>query len=465
MTSSTTLPLDPHDPMPLTPGSNRARPRIDVDAASLPTIARHMYGLMMRNVASDGFRFKDPCPPGAFSQPGCVLAAPSYPSSTPGIDQDYVFNWVRDAAITAIEIAAATDVDDTQALIDYVTFAKTCQDAAAADHDVTLGHACFKVDGQVRDWTEQNDGPAIQTLAILTFFDRLDAPTRAIARSLMQTNVDYLATVYTRATRNLWEEIDGFSFFARSMQLACFRALGGNTAGIDVPPTTGEAIAALETALAAHWNGAVYVSILADPTPRDGDVPPRQDYDPNIDIVCAALYGAVPVTDTKLLATAAALRQQWEDPGSPVFYPINGADKAQGIGPLLGRYPGDHYDGDVAHPIQGGHPWALCTCNVAELYYRVANAIARDGRVPRDDHSAPFFAQVGIAAEAAPDAAMAALRNAGDAMLRAVIHHSDHLELSEQFDGWSGFEKSVRNLTWSYAAFLSAVRARTSTIV
>lgn len=48
-------------------------------------------------------------------------------------------------------------------------------------------------------------------------------------------------------------------------------------------------------------------------------------------------------------------------------------------------------------------------------------------------------------------------------MLRAVIYHSDHIELSEQFDGTSGYEKSVSNLTWSYAAFLSAVRASAPT--
>jgi hypothetical protein len=53
------------------------------------------------------------------------------------------------------------------------------------------------------------------------------------------------------------------------------------------------------------------------------------------------------------------------------------------------------------------------------------------------------------------------LQDAGDGMLAAVIYHSDHLELSEQFDGVTGYEKSVKNLTWSYAAFLSAVRART----
>ena len=45
-------------------------------------------------------------------------------------------------------------------------------------------------------------------------------------------------------------------------------------------------------------------------------------------------------------------------------------------------------------------------------------------------------------------------------MVRAVIYHSDNLELSEQFDGATGYERSVRDLTWSYAAYLSAIRAR-----
>ena len=45
-------------------------------------------------------------------------------------------------------------------------------------------------------------------------------------------------------------------------------------------------------------------------------------------------------------------------------------------------------------------------------------------------------------------------------MLKAVIFHSDHYRLSEQFDGTTGFEKSVSDLTWSYAAYLLAVRTR-----
>ena len=191
------------------------------------------------------------------------------------------------------------------------------------------------------------------------------------------------------------------------------------------------------------------------PVPTDYRAP----YDPNIDIVQAAIYGAESVTDPKLLATAAALRAQWADPSSKYFYPINGADAADGLGPLLGRYPGEVYDGDTDQQA-GDHPWALTTANFAELYYRVAGKIVSSRTVAADPLSATFLAQVGVTPATAPLDAPAALRSAGDAMLRAVVYHSDHFELSEQFDAGTGFEKSVANLSWSYAAFLSAVRAR-----
>jgi len=131
------------------------------------------------------------------------------------------------------------------------------------------------------------------------------------------------------------------------------------------------------------------------------------------------------------------------------------------MGPMLGRYPADVYDGDTNNSSTGDHPWALCTCNLAELYYRLAQQIGSSNKVPFDTLSAPFFSQIGVTATTMAADAVTALLNAGDAMLSAVIYHSDHLELSEQFDGTSGYEKSVRNLTWSYAAFLSAARART----
>jgi glucoamylase len=415
--------------------------------SNLTTVAQYMFWLMFRNIASDGLVFEDPVNAGVLSQPGCVLASPSWENSATHLSQDYVYNWTRDAAIVAIELAASPP-PASQPLIDYVHFAQTCQNSGG-DFD----RASFLINGTPRNWTDQTDGPALQTLAVLRLFPQLDAPTQAVARTLIAANLNFLQNAYQGQTYNLWEEEYGASFFARSVQLACFQAVTANTLGITVPGWLSTAIPWLENALESHWNGQYYQSLL--PVPTDYRAP----YDPNIDIVMATIYGAVAATDTRLLATAALLRSQWADPASSYFYPINGADQQRGIGPLLGRYPGDVYDGDTDAQV-GDHPWTVSTANFAELYYRLARQIGTAGTVPLDNLSASFFSQVGIGASTTPAAAAAALQSAGDQMLQALIFHSDHLELSEQFDATSGYEKSVSNLSWGYGAFLSAVRAK-----
>jgi glucoamylase len=426
-----------------------ARP--EVAQVNLAMVGKFMFWLMFRNVASDGMVFDDPVNAGVVSSPGAVLASPSWENTATRLTQDYVYHWTRDAAIVATELAWAYSsgtLPDNQPLIDYVTFSQTCQQSAG-DFDRA---SCY-INGTQRPWTNQTDGPALQTLALLAMYRQLDTPTQAIAVQLINANLNFLEGAYQGQTYNLWEEEYGYSFFARSAQLRCFQAVAANTIGITVPSWLPTALTWLTSALDSHWNGEIYQSML--PVPADYRAP----YDPNIDIVMSAIYGAESVTDPRLLATAAALRAQWADPGSKYFYPINGTDAALNLGPLLGRYPGDVYDGDT-DDLVGDHPWALTTANFAELYYRLAAKISSSRTVPADSLSATFLAQVGVTAATAPLDAAASLRAAGDAMLQAVVYHSDHLELSEQFDAVTGFEKSVSNLSWSYAAFLSAVRAR-----
>jgi glucoamylase len=425
-----------------------------VAQSDLTSIGPYMFWLMFRNVASDGLVFEDPVNAGVLSQPGCILASPSFPNSTTHLNQDYVFNWTRDSAIAAVELAAGP-LPTSQPLIDYVQFAQTCQNSASR-----IGHldrASFFINGNPRDTSDQADGPALQILAILRMYAQLDAPTQAAASAVIAANLNFLHNAYQGETVNLWEEEFGASFFARSVQLKCFEAIAANTLGIGVPGWLSTAIPWLQNALASHWNGQYYQSLL--PVPADSRAP----YDPNIDIVSAAIYGAVPVTDTKLLATAALLRSQWADPASTNYYPINGADQRLSsgpVGPLLGRYPGDTYDGDTADPPVRDHPWAVSTANFAELYYRLAKQITTTGTVPLDNLSASFFGQIGVGASTTPMDAAASLESHGDQMLQALVYHSDHFELSEQFDATSGFEKSVSDLSWSYASFLSAVRAK-----
>src|SRR3954453_7055331 len=146
-----------------------------VQAALLQTdlaaVAPYMLQLMLRNVATSGFTFvappnpkDDPGSPPRVSKPGCILASPSYPANLSSVDQYYVYHWVRDAAVAAIEMAhnpVALDRDGvSQQLCDYVAFSKTCQDDAIRnDH---FFRAAFRMDGTVRDWSDQKDGPALQ---------------------------------------------------------------------------------------------------------------------------------------------------------------------------------------------------------------------------------------------------------------------------------------------------------------
>ena len=109
---------------------------------------------------------------------------------------------------------------------------------------------------------------------------------------------------------------------------------------------------------------------------------------------------------------------------------------------MLGRYPGDVYDGDTDEQA-GDHPWVVSTASFAELYYRLAKQVTTAGTVPLDALSASFFSQVGIDTSTTPAAAAAALQGAGDQMLQAVVFHSDHLELSEQYDATSGYMRAA----------------------
>lgn len=449
----------PSEPVPSEPAPADAAP--SGTRAALDTVAPYLLALMVRNVSSDGFRVADPLEPGRFSAPGCIIASPSYPENSSSVDQDYVFNWTRDAAITAMELAAAnlpTEDGICQPLVDYVEFAVSCQLGAP-----TIARACYTVEGDPRPWTDQSDGPALQISALLQLLPQVDLATVATLEKAVTTNVDFLLAAYREPTTNLWEEVHGFSFFARAVQVRAFDDLITNTAGIPVPAGVSAARDQLSAALDQHWTGELFVSVLTEApvTPGAAPSPVRPGYDPNIDIVLAALYGGISPTDPRILATASMLRAQWSDPASAVYYPINGADADRGLGPLLGRYPQDVYDGDVTDPVPGGHPWAVCTAALADLYYRVAAATTAAATVTIDPLAVSFFAQVGVQPATPVADAVTHLVDAGDRMLEAILFHSDHLELSEQFDGTTGFEKSVANLTWSYAAVLCALRSRT----
>jgi hypothetical protein len=75
---------------------------------------------------------------------------------------------------------------------------------------------------------EQSGGSALRTLAILRRYTKLDLAAQTVARAVTATDVGYLLAVYRDPTRSLLAERDGYSFFARAVQLRCFCALTAN---------------------------------------------------------------------------------------------------------------------------------------------------------------------------------------------------------------------------------------------
>jgi glucoamylase len=153
----------------------------------------------------------------------------------------------------------------------------------------------------------QNDGPALQTLAILAALDSVSEDARTTALEVCQANISFLASHYQAASRNLWEEVRGQSFFTRAVQLRCLMTVRDKPGSLELPAEINDAITWLDDRLTNHhWseNDGYFISVLDPESGRDG-------YDPNADIVMASVYGAVSCTDPKLLATAAKSNCQY----------------------------------------------------------------------------------------------------------------------------------------------------------
>lgn len=437
-------------------------------------VAPYMFALMQRNVVTAGFVIADhnasasATTPGGFAARGCVLASPTwylYPGNVAPVSPvygDYVFNWTRDAAITASTVVnyAPAQIPHEVALeilANYVTFAANCQASGK------LGQAKYTPEGGPTGASEESDGPALRVLTILRGFAELDGQTQSLARRVIAADLDYLVGTdrYRYPTVTHWEDTFGQSLFARAVQLRCLNELSHKDLHWASPYRLALPMRRPGSSGSYRPIGPDHRTIGMSRCSRPSDwkatrLPPTTQA--SIRSWACLCGDGIDPTDPRLLSTAAQVRAQWTD--SPATaYPINAADALRGVGPVVGRYLGDEYDG-LSLTSDTGHPWAVCTCSFAQLYYALAVAINRGASVPADALAGPFLQQVGVDATNTPADVVAALRNAGDSMLNAVIYHSNYLELSEQFDQATGFERSVCNLTWSYASFLSAVAAR-----
>ena len=415
-------------------------------------------------------------------RPGSVLASPILAAYDP--DPDYFFHWFRDSAIIIDALRVAeTEKHGAQVALErlreFVNFNRVLQkldgrefvrqghfrervqpsflqyvrpddELKAVLGGAVLGEARVNPDGTL-DFTRwarpQNDGPALQVLALARWRNwrtDLDDALQAAVLELVIDDLDFIRAHATERSFDIWEEDCGYHYYTQLVQAEALvhgaewlEEKGDEKRAAACRSTAGALISSLD----AYWSAedGCYRS-------RTGVVGGGPEKTLDISVILGVLHagrmkGAHSVLDPKAQATLTALEDLFD-----AEYAINRQRPAD-QGPAIGRYAKDTY--------YGGNPWYLATLAAAEFCFKLAIALRSGADMPATSDNARFRGR-----SAGKSPAKAAF-DRGDTFMRTVQAYTPPSgDLSEQFDRVTGAQTSAKHLAWSYAAFITAAASR-----
>ncbi|KAL2818000.1 putative glucoamylase precursor [Aspergillus cavernicola] len=413
---------------------------------------------VLDNIGADGA-----LAPGASA--GIIIASPSTS------DPDYFYTWTRDAAMTIAALVEELRAGDAtletviQSYVDAQAELQTVDNPSGGLSDGSgLGEPKYNVDMSAFTdaWGRpQRDGPALRASSLIAYGNYLinnDQEALAIANiwPIVQNDLAYVGQYWTGTTFDLWEEVEGSSFFTTAVQYkalvegdAFATAVGGTCEACSVAP---QILCQLQT----YWDGSAIISNV----PSSG----RSGIDANS--IIASLNTFDPTADCDdatfqpCSARALANHKVYVDSFRDI-YTIN-SDRGAGQAAAVGRYAEDTYE--------GGNPWYLATTAAAELLYDALYQWDQQGTLTITDVSLAFFSDlVGSNAttgsfsqsSAQYQSITSAVKTYADGFLSVVQEYTPtDGSLAEQFTRDTGEAASATLLTWSFAAFLTAIQRR-----
>ncbi|KAL8891394.1 MAG: hypothetical protein Q9215_001536 [Flavoplaca cf. flavocitrina] len=402
--------------------------------------------------------------------PGVIIASPSQQ------DPDYFYTWTRDSALTATMLIDAFLAGDTSLqprIEDYISAQAILQTVASPSGDLTdgsgLGEPKFEVNSTTftGPWGRpQRDGPALRATALIAYSLWLlskGEKSRVISQfwPIISNDLNYVGEYWNQTGFDLWEEVEGSSFFTLAVQ---HRAL---VEGQAFAERIGTVCAACRTQapqvlcfLQSFWNGGFIMSNINDQSGRNGKdastiLGSVHTYDS--DAGCDDL--TFQPCSSRALANHKAVTGAFRS-----LYAIN-SGRGQGAAVAVGRYTEDVY--------YGGNPWYLCTLAAAEQLYDAVHQIHLIGSLVIDALSLAFFQDLDPLVEAGRYSASSEVySNMTAAMLKyadgylSIVHDFTPTDgsLAEQYFRDDGSPLSAAALTWSYSSFLTATSRRSSVV-
>jgi glucoamylase len=314
----------------------------------------------------------------------------------------------------------------------------------------------------------QRDGPALRATALILYANWLvDHGVRIEALQnvwpVISKDLQYTAHYWNQTGFDLWEETTGSSFFTLS---ANHRAL---VEGMALATRLGQSCNECSDAapkvlcfLQTFWKGTYIESNINTQesfhrTGKDANsiLSSIHTFDPN--------SGCIDATFQPCSARALANHKAVVDSFRSVYSINNGIPQGNAV--AVGRYSEDAY--------YNGNPWYLITSAAAEQLYDAMHQWKLQGEITITDVSLPFFQDLapsittGTYNFGSPTYSTItdAVRSYADGFIEIVKKYTpSNGELAEQFDRNNGLPLSAGDLTWSYAAFLTATSRRAGTM-
>lgn len=308
----------------------------------------------------------------------------------------------------------------------------------------------------------QRDGPPLRATALILYANWLianGARNQALTTvwPVISKDLAYTVRYWNQTGYDLWEEVNGSSFFTLS---ASHRALVEGAALAEELGQSCEGCA--ESApqvlcfVQTFWVGGYIdsnINVNEGRTGKDANslLSSMHTFDPEAKCTDSTFQPC----SSRALANHKAVVDSFRS-----IYQINNGI-ARGRAVAVGRYSEDVY--------YNGNPWYLTTLAAAEQLYSAIYQWDRIGSIAVDTTSLAFFRDIlpsvntGTYAKGSSTytSIINAVRTYADDFIAVVQKYTPaNGALAEQYNRNNGAPLSARDLTWSYAAFLTAIERR-----
>nr|ADO32576.1 ginsenoside-beta-D-glucosidase precursor [Aspergillus niger] len=399
---------------------------------------------------------------------GIVVASPS--TDNP----DYFYTWTRDSGLvlkTLVDLFRNEDTSLLSTIENYISAQAIVQGISNPSGDLSsgagLGEPKFNVDetAYTGSWGRpQRDGPALRATAMIGFGQWLldngyTSTATDIVWPLVRNDLSYVAQYWNQTGYDLWEEVNGSSFFTIAVQhralvegSAFATAVGSSCSWCDSQAP--EILCYLQS----FWTGSfILANFDSSRSGKDANTPlgSIHTFDPEAACDDSTFQPCSP--------RALANHKEVVDSFRSIYTLNDGLSDSEAV--AVGRYPEDTY--------YNGNPWFLCTLAAAEQLYDALYQWDKQGSLEVTDVSLDFFkalysdAATGTYSSSSStySSIVDAVKTFADGFVSIVeTHAASNGSMSEQYDKSDGEQLSARDLTWSYAALLTANNRRNSVV-